>query len=57
MKIKEEIIICEECKGTGFDKYGDKCNNCNGYGRLLQQTTITVSPLDEENFKRKAVYG
>ena len=57
MKNEEKIVICDTCQGTGYQQSGDKCTVCDGHGRLLRRTTISDTALDEENLKRKAIYG
>ena len=71
MLLEYPTIICEICKGTGIrvdktltnyhhNEYDEEINNCPacaGHGRVLKQTVITVTPLDEEQLKRKALYG
>ena len=58
MKVeKEEIKICDFCSGTGYRPSGEECPKCLSKGRILRKTTVEEYPLDEENLKRKAVYG
>ena len=56
-KQEEKIVICENCDGTGYLKDGRDCPECQTKGRVLRQITIIDSPIDEENLKRKALYG
>ena len=56
--VKTEVVICDECKGEGKNKYrsysefdnveieaGEPCNNCRGKGRLYKNTSIVYSYL------------
>ncbi len=29
-------VTCEDCKGTGRDKFGELCNRCDGLGKVLK---------------------
>lgn len=33
--ISETEVMCHRCKGTGEDRDGADCLNCDGYGTLL----------------------
>ena len=57
MQNEEKIVICDDCKGTGYTEAGNKCPVCEGHGRLLRRITISDTVLDDENLKRKAIYG
>ena len=57
MESEEKIVICKTCKGTGYTSNEDKCPTCEGAGRLLMIVTVQYNILDDENLKRKAVYG
>ena len=63
--MKEEIILCDNCKGLGKIHYyldcdagmpwswDEKCLNCDGYGRLLQEVAIKIRKLTKEDLKIK----
>lgn len=61
MNNEEKIIICENCQGTGYvtgaGAMAQECPVCYGHGRMLRRITVVDTPLDEENLKRKAIYG
>jgi hypothetical protein len=56
-----EIVICTSCKGTGkiftdvlvdyhkreYDTIVEKCERCNGSGRLQKITTVVYEVLKE----------
>ena len=49
------IVICSRCKGTGIltfdkgghksDEYDEECTDCEGSGRLKEETTTTYEPF------------
>jgi len=52
MEDKREIVICDECKGTGIHKFLEnnekiECKKCAGTGRLVKN--INYIPFWEEN--------
>lgn len=68
-----EIRICEKCKGTGFitcdelvnyhkrdyETWLETCKACNGHGRLIWDTVVTTTKMDDfiKNNKVGREYG
>lgn len=57
--VTEKIILCDECEGTGMitqyvrwslhdsERMMFSCKACNGTGRLIETTTVTIEPARE----------
>ena len=68
---EEKIVLCETCDGTGYlpkktkidfhhniyDEFIETCPTCRGIGRRLEIIEKTFIVLDEEQLKRKTLYG
>jgi DnaJ-class molecular chaperone len=63
MSTKREVVLCWDCNGTGereipgelydyhkglyHDSATETCSTCDGLGRLVVTTTVTVSTLSQ----------
>jgi DnaJ-class molecular chaperone len=53
------IVICQKCKGNGAfildnsildnSRERQKCDMCDGLGRLVENTIVTLQPLCEDD--------
>jgi len=65
--MSKKIIICENCEGEGlvhlsklvdyhhgdYDEWTEKCQDCNGSGRMLEEIKITTVAYVQKRAKTR----
>lgn len=49
--LRKEIVICENCKGSGKEEDGSVCGFCQGSGKAIRVDFSLVIPYSDKDYE------